>query len=87
MPRTLIETAIVGRAVRMRLADHADSTEVGEWIENQVNPQYVVTGRDLFDDMDSPFVAEARLAALRHAQTAIGAEIDRLARLADRLRR
>jgi len=71
----------------MRLADHVDPTQATEWVEVQVNPQYVITGHDLFDDTDSLFVAEARLAALRRAQAAIGAEIDRLGRLVGQLRR
>jgi hypothetical protein len=82
----LIETTIAEKTVRMRLADHQDKQQAREWIEFQVDPSYVVAGRNLFDQTDDLFLAEARLAALRRAQTAIGDEIHRLARLADQLR-
>lgn len=76
----LIETTIAGKTVRMLLADSDDPAL--EWIELQVIPgEYVIGNQKLTEHADHMPLAATRLAALRRAQTAIGAEIERLSKI------
>jgi hypothetical protein len=79
MPLTLIETAIAGNAVRMRLADHAEPTQANEWIEFRVIPaEYQIGSQKLSEHSDRMPFAATRLAALLRVQSVIAPEIARL---------
>jgi hypothetical protein len=77
---SLIETTIAEKTVRVRLADNADPHV--EWVEFQVIPgDFVLADRSLSQGADRMPLGAIRLAALRRAQTAIGAEIERLSEI------
>ena len=83
----LVETKISETAVHMRYADNTDSAQATEWIDFQVP----IAGLIAFDqrtplgNVEERHLAETHLAALRHVRELIGAEAQRLSRLADSL--
>ena len=86
MPMQLIETTVLTSSVRMRYADNADATKATEWIDFQVPLGLLAEGEPKIDDPELNFLAEIRLAALRRVRDVIGAETQRLSRLAGPMR-
>ena len=84
----IVETTILESSIRIRLADHPDHELATHWIELEVP----IAGLELpskphdLGDPETRLLAEVRLAALRHARDAIGAETQRLASLVDQKR-
>jgi hypothetical protein len=83
----LIETIVSETSVRMRYADDADPAKATQWIDFQV-PLSDLKSPDQHNplgDIESRFLAELRLVALRHAREVIGAETQRLSGLVGRI--
>jgi hypothetical protein len=81
----LIETTVLETTIRMRYADDADPAKATQWIDFQVNLADLVlpdAPDQKLGDLESHYLAVIRQAALRYARDTIGAETQRLARLA-----
>ena len=87
MALKLIETTVLETTVRMRYADDVDPAKATQWIDFQVPLAELQSpnGRVELGDPESRYLAEIRLAALRHARDVIGAETQRLSNLAGRI--
>jgi hypothetical protein len=87
MIMTLIETIVSETSIRMRYADHEDPVRATQWLDFKVliadlkSPDQ----HNLLGDPETRFLAEVRLAALRHARDIIGDETKRLSNLANRI--
>jgi hypothetical protein len=84
----LVETKISETAVHMRYADNPDSAKATAWIDFQVPIADLVvpnSPESPLGELESHYLAVIRQAALRHAREIIGAETQRLARLANHI--
>lgn len=83
----LVETKISGALIHMRYADNPDNTKATRWIDFQVPISDLMASdqRTPLGDVEERYLAETHLAALRNVRELIGAETQRLARLADQI--
>jgi hypothetical protein len=72
------------QTIRMRFADNADPTRATQWIDFQLPPTILKAPgqNEPLGDPETRYVAEIRLAALRHVRDVIGDETQRLPGLA-----
>jgi hypothetical protein len=84
----LVETKISETSIHMRYADDPDAAKASIWIDFQLplaSLKNQHNQNELLGDPESQFLAEIRLAALRHVRDAIGGETQRLSSLAGRI--
>jgi hypothetical protein len=87
MAMHLVETIVSETTVRLRYADHVDPAKATEWLDFQV-PTADLKSPDQHNplgDIESRYLAEVRLVALRHVRDIIGAETQRLSGLVGRI--
>lgn len=84
----LVQTNISESSIRMRFANNADPAKATEWIDFQF-PLAVLKApvgpTAALGDPETRYLAEIRLAALRHVRDVIGDETQRLSGLASRI--